>query len=189
MESCSLLLMTVHFFGFEFWKNFLGCLGTLPPPKLSSSPHTVASSKRYPIQSTPPSGIGTLPAALPGFPASGGEERGSWNHRTAELKREMALSGRESVDLQQWQADAWPGAQRHKPTQAIVDKWHLKGEGNAQQYQISNPFGFICVCLSYKINKGLLSMRYSLCYSQGSGQQDISVSLLLDHVGYCIITS
>lgn len=149
-----LILNAITLFFFFFWilllENVLGHSGNFL--NLPSAFHTAASSKRYTLQSTPPSGTGTIPQLSPAFlPLVEKNEavlttallflpQNSW------AEEKMALSGRESVDLQQWHADAWQEAQSHKTSPAIADKWHLYTEGKAQQYEISKAC-FICMFL------------------------------------------
>lgn len=104
-ESISLLI-PLYFLALTLGK----CLGSfLEPPKIPPASHT-----QLPVRGTH-SGIGSIPKALPGF---------YFSHITAELKREMAFSGRESVDLHQCQADAWQEAQSRKMSPATADKRH-----------------------------------------------------------------
>lgn len=104
-------LLVVHViicFGFDFWKMPWVILGV--PRHSPCSPHC---SFQWELPLQPPTRRHWLqPKAIPGF---------CFSHRTAELKREMAFSGRESVDLHQWQADAWQEAQSHKMSWAIAD--------------------------------------------------------------------
>lgn len=95
----------------------------------------------------------------------------------------MAFSGRESMDLQQWQADTWQGAQSHKTSPAETDKSHLYREGKAQQYEISKSALSACVFFC-KMNPTDNCQHPS----SGPGLQDISIFLRIDRTDdHCII--
>lgn len=128
------------------------CLGSFwEPSKLPSTPHTAASSKRYSVQSTPPSGTGTIPATLPGFPANYGEERASSSHSTLFLPQN---SWAEKGNGAFWKGVCGPSTMTCWRLARSAESQNLPShsgqmafiqEGKAQQYQISNPFFFICM--------------------------------------------
>ena len=187
-----LLLMPLHFLGLDFWKNVLG--HSENPQSCLLLPTLQLSVRGTPFSPPHPQGlVPSLPLSQAFLPMM---ERNEpvlatalyFSHRIAELKREMALSGRESVDLQQCHADAWQGAQSHKTSPAIAGKWHSYGRARLSNIK-SAILSSLSACLSCKINKGSLSTRNSQHPSQGPGRQHVSISLFLDHAGYCIITS
>ena len=188
METCSLLLRPLCFFSLNFWKNILG--HSWEPPKLPSAPHTAASSKRYPVQSSCPQGL-----ALPGFPATGGEERASSSHSALFLPQKRSAEKGNGFFWKRvcgpstmacWRLARSPESQiLPSHSRQIVFIW----EGQASV--ISNQQFFLLYLRVYPVrkNKGSISTRTCQHPSQGPELQNISISWLLDHTGYCVLTS